>query len=49
MVYFIGGVTYAEVAALRFLAKKMKDKIKAIYIATTNMINGDKLIKSLLN
>ena len=39
LVYFIGGVTYAEVAAIRFLNKMFKDKY--FMVATTQMINGD--------
>lgn len=44
LVYFIGGVTYAEITALRFLAKQRKVKIA---VATTSIINGNKLINSL--
>lgn len=44
LVYFIGGVTFAEVTALRFLAKHRNVKIA---IATTSVINGNKLIDSL--
>lgn len=44
LVYFIGGVTFAEVTALRFLAKQRNVKIA---IATTSIINGNKLIESL--
>lgn len=44
LLYFIGGVTYAEVSALRFVAKQRKVKIA---IATTSIINGNKLIDSL--
>lgn len=44
LVYFIGGVTYAEITALRFIAKQKKIKIA---IATTSIINGNKLVSSL--
>lgn len=44
LIYFIGGVTFAEVTALRFLAKQRNVKIA---IATTSIINGNKLIESL--
>jgi len=44
LVYFIGGVTFAEVTALRFLAKQRNVKIA---IASTSITNGNKLIESL--
>lgn len=44
LIYFIGGVTYAEITALRFLAKQRNIEIA---IATTSIINGNKLIKTL--
>lgn len=45
LIYFIGGVTYAEVSLCRYLGQKFN---KEIYIATTNMVNGKKLIRGLL-
>ena len=42
MIVFIGGVTYAEVSALRFLAKSTGYKI---LIASTNTISGTQLVK----
>jgi hypothetical protein len=44
LVVFIGGITYGEIAALRFLADQNHDFI----IATTHFINGTNLMKSLL-
>lgn len=44
LVYYIGGVTFAEITALRFLAKQRRVKIA---IATTSVLNGNKLIDSL--
>ena len=44
LVVFIGGITYGEIAALRFLADRNQDFI----IATTHFINGTSLMKSLL-
>lgn len=44
LIYFIGGVTFAEITALRFLAKKRNIKLA---IATTSIINGNKLIESM--
>lgn len=45
LVYFIGGITYAEISALRYLSKMNKDK--HIIIATTKIINGNNMLKSL--
>lgn len=42
MLVFIGGITYAEVSALRFLAKSTGYKI---LIATTGTISGTQLVK----
>lgn len=42
MLVFVGGITYAEVSALRFLAKSTGYKI---LIATTGTINGSQLFK----
>ena len=44
LVVFIGGITYGEIAALRFLSDQNHDFI----IATTHFINGTNLMKSLL-
>ena len=43
LVYFIGGVTYSEIAALRFLGKQRGLKI---LIATTAIINGRRMLQS---
>jgi len=45
VVYFIGGVTYAEIAALRFLGL-MEDCRKKFVIATTKIITGDTILDS---
>lgn len=39
LVYFVGGVTFAEVAALRFLNTLFPDK--KFVVATTQIINGN--------
>ena len=44
LVFFLGGVTFAEIAALRFLGKVKGVKF---IIATTAVINGDSLIESI--
>lgn len=43
LVYFIGGVTYSEIAALRFLGRK---KGYRFIIATTAIINGARMLNS---
>jgi hypothetical protein len=43
LVYVVGGLTYGEIATLRWLGKHYN---KEILIATTGIINGDKLINS---
>jgi hypothetical protein len=45
MVYYIGGITYGEIAAIRFLNKLFKDK--KFIIATTQIINGETCIEML--
>lgn len=45
VVYFIGGVTYMEIAALRHISRQ-SDCPYDIIIATTKILNGDLLIKS---
>ncbi|DAZ92553.1 TPA: hypothetical protein N0F65_012783 [Lagenidium giganteum] len=45
LVYFLGGVTYMEIAALRHLSHQA-DCPFDIIIATTKIINGDTLLKS---
>ncbi|XP_060105435.1 vacuolar protein sorting-associated protein 33A [Heteronotia binoei] len=47
VVFFLGGVTYAEIAALRFLSQ-MEDGGTEYVIATTKLINGTSWIKSLM-
>ena len=45
LIYFIGGITYGEIAAIRFLNKLFKDK--KFIIATTQIINGETCIQML--
>ncbi|KAM4707633.1 vacuolar protein sorting-associated protein 33A [Discoglossus pictus] len=47
LIFFLGGVTYAEIAALRFLSQ-MEDSGTEYIIATTKLINGTTWIKSLM-
>ncbi|VDK50534.1 unnamed protein product [Anisakis simplex] len=46
MVYFIGGVTYAEIAALNILAQQNSFRI---IVATTNIIHRERFIKEMAN
>jgi len=46
LIYFIGGITFAEISALRFL-QNLYPKFKLI-IATTCIINGESALKQLL-
>ena len=45
LLVFVGGITYGELAGIRFLNKKMRNK--KFIILTTNMINRKKMINSL--
>ncbi|CAM9699279.1 unnamed protein product [Pylaiella littoralis] len=47
VVYFIGGVTYMEIAALRFLNKQREFPFE-IVTATTKIANGDEFVGTLL-
>ncbi|GAB7331354.1 hypothetical protein MBLNU13_g02786t1 [Cladosporium sp. NU13] len=43
IVFFLGGVTYAEVAALRFVSQQIGESTgRRLVIGTTSMINGEK-------
>nr|CAH0102586.1 unnamed protein product [Daphnia galeata] len=46
LVFFLGGCTYAEISALRFLSKR-EDAPTDYLIATTNIINGESFLTSL--
>lgn len=47
LVVFIGGVTYAEVSALRFLSQK--GLVNADFVvATTKVVNGSSLLRTLV-
>lgn len=45
LVFFLGGVTYTELAALRFMNSKTRNR--RFVVATTNTINGNKMIRHL--
>lgn len=46
LVYFVGGVTYMEIAAMRFLSKRPSFPY-SIVCCTTKIINGSTLLQSL--
>ncbi|XP_072163867.1 vacuolar protein sorting-associated protein 33A-like [Diadema setosum] len=48
LVFFLGGVTYAEIAALRFLSQQ-EDAPTEYVIATTKIINGHSWLKSMMD
>eukprot|EP01095_Lingulamoeba_sp_RSL-Kostka_P003505 TRINITY_DN1447_c1_g1_i1.p1 TRINITY_DN1447_c1_g1~~TRINITY_DN1447_c1_g1_i1.p1 ORF type:complete len:624 (+),score=182.50 TRINITY_DN1447_c1_g1_i1:123-1994(+) len=48
LVFFIGGITYSEISALRFLHKQENQK-RDFIIATTKLINGTTLIESIMD
>ncbi|KAI5237854.1 Sec1-like protein [Aureobasidium subglaciale] len=45
IVFFLGGVTFAEVAALRFMGEQLGDK-KKIVIATTGILSGNAAVEA---
>lgn len=47
LVFFLGGCTFAEIAALRFLARQEDNNVEFI-IATTKLINKHTFLESLM-
>jgi vacuolar protein sorting-associated protein 33A len=47
LVYYIGGITYGEIATIRQLNKILKDWKLEFIIATTEIISGQKCINQL--
>lgn len=46
IVFFLGGVTYAEVAALRFISDQLEQSSgRKLVIGTTSMLNGKKAVE----
>lgn len=45
LVFFLGGVTHTELAALRFMSQQTRNR--RFVAATTNTINGDRMIRDL--
>ena len=46
--YYVGGVTFMEIAALRFLSAKPDFPFRII-VCTTKLVNGNTLLKTLLH
>jgi hypothetical protein len=46
MLFFVGGATYAEIAAIRYLNKKMEGSVTYV-IATTHIVNAKNFISSI--
>ncbi|XP_046670558.1 vacuolar protein sorting-associated protein 33A isoform X1 [Homalodisca vitripennis] len=47
LVFFLGGCTFAEISALRFLSQQPDSNVEFL-IATTKLINGNSFIESLM-
>ena len=48
LVYFIGGVSFGEISALRFLSQ-IEDSPANFIIATTRLSNGNKLMECMVS
>nr|XP_014289619.1 vacuolar protein sorting-associated protein 33A isoform X2 [Halyomorpha halys] len=48
LVFFLGGCTYSEISALRFLSQQEDSNVEFV-VATTKLINGNNFIKSLID
>ena len=46
LLYYVGGVTFAEIGAIRFL-NEMKGHNMKFYIATTQIINGNSAVQQM--
>ncbi|XP_071447108.1 vacuolar protein sorting-associated protein 33A-like isoform X2 [Hetaerina americana] len=47
LVFFLGGCTFAEISALRFLSQQEDSSVEFV-IVTTNLVNGNTFIESLM-
>ena len=45
LVFFLGGVTFAEVAAVRFLAKQEEAK-RRVVVCTTGIVSGERMMRA---
>lgn len=48
LVMFLGGITFTEVAALRFLGKQVEESGRRIVICTTGMISGGSIMEDVI-
>lgn len=48
IVFFLGGITFAEIAALRFVAKQEEER-RNIVICTTSVLSGDKMMQAAID
>ena len=48
MIMFLGGITFTEVAALRFLAKQLEPLGKKILICTTGIVSGGSIMDAVI-
>lgn len=47
LVFFVGGCTFAEISALRFLAQQDENNVEFV-IATTKLINKNSFLKNII-
>ena len=48
LVYFIGGCTFTEISAIRFLGKQEEDSQRDYVVATTQLMNGTRFLNGLI-
>ena len=48
LVFFLGGVTFTEISALRYL-RKHEEGSRDFIVATTKLINGDNILNSIID
>jgi vacuolar protein sorting-associated protein 33A len=49
LVFFVGGTTFTEIAALRWLSANRNATVGDVLIASTKLINGDTLLESVMD
>ncbi len=47
LVFFLGGVTYAEISALRYLSER-DNASREYMVATTQLLNGDTMLTEVM-
>ena len=48
LVMFLGGITFTEIAALRFLAKQLEESGKKLTICTTGIVSGGSIMDAVI-